>query len=265
MVTLAAKGVDDVPTPGPWAEIFEDTEVHIERVVAYWSRILKSAERNYSLTEREALALREGLIKFQTYIEGEKIIAITDHAALTWSKTFQNVNRRLLTWGTTFSAYPDLVIVYRAGHVHLNVDPISRLRRRAPYQDGPSDADGEPLTIGEQINDPLKNTFDELGPQFEERLLKVANAHAEHLRDEEAPSCAFAIQQEPPFHDEPTAFTYHAALTSTLVVGIADEEILRWRQAYAEDPHPHNREVLRSLRTEDDPLRSEFPQYHVGD
>jgi len=35
---------------------------------------------------------KEGLIKFQAYIEGGTILAITDHAALTCSKTFQNVN-----------------------------------------------------------------------------------------------------------------------------------------------------------------------------
>jgi len=45
--------------------------VHIEQVIEYWSRTLKPAERNYSPTEREALALKEGLIKFQSYLEGE--------------------------------------------------------------------------------------------------------------------------------------------------------------------------------------------------
>ena len=50
------------------------------------------------------MALKDGLIKFQPYIEGERIIAVTDHATLIWSKTFQNVNRRLLTWGTVFAA-----------------------------------------------------------------------------------------------------------------------------------------------------------------
>jgi hypothetical protein len=49
------------------------------------------------------------------FLEGEKIAAVTDHAALTWSRTFQNVNRRLLTWGTIFAAYPDLQIIHRAG------------------------------------------------------------------------------------------------------------------------------------------------------
>jgi len=103
---------NDVPENGSWAESVDETWVHIERVIAYWSRVLKPAERNYSPTEREALALKEGLIKFQPYIEGETILAVTDHAALTWSKTFQNVNRRLLTWGTVFATYPKLRIVH---------------------------------------------------------------------------------------------------------------------------------------------------------
>ena len=72
--------------------------------------------------------LKEGLIKFQPYIEGESILAITDHAALTWGKTFQNVNCQLLTWGTVFAAYSKLCIIYRTSRVHSNVDPISRSR-----------------------------------------------------------------------------------------------------------------------------------------
>ena len=92
LVVQISKADNDVPPSGPWGATLDDTWVYIERVIAYWSRILKPAERNYSPTEREALALKEGLIKFQPYIEGETILAVTDHAALAWSKTFQNVN-----------------------------------------------------------------------------------------------------------------------------------------------------------------------------
>ena len=93
LVTHLVKEDSDVPKQGEWEKEFEETTVYIEHVVAYWSRVLQSAERNYSPTEREALALKEGLIKFQPYLEGERIFAITDHAALVWSRTFQNVNR----------------------------------------------------------------------------------------------------------------------------------------------------------------------------
>ncbi|KAG8727329.1 hypothetical protein FRC10_006224, partial [Ceratobasidium sp. 414] len=86
----ASSGNDEFTSQTTWAEIFDDTEVFIERPIAYWSRTLKPAESRYSPTEREALALKEGLIKFQPYLEGTKFVAITDHAALTWSRTFQN-------------------------------------------------------------------------------------------------------------------------------------------------------------------------------
>jgi len=102
---------------------------------------LKSAEKNYSPTEKEALALRDGLVKFQPIIEGESITAITDHSALTWSKTYQGINRRLAVWGLTFAAYPKLKIVHRAGRVHSNVDPISRLQGRIPFFNQPASND----------------------------------------------------------------------------------------------------------------------------
>lgn len=111
-LVIAVSKDETLPQNGTWANNFENTIVYVERVIAYWSRTLKSAEGNYSPTEREALALKDGLIKFQSYIEGENIYAITDHAALTWTKTYQNINRRLLTWGTIFAAYPELKIVH---------------------------------------------------------------------------------------------------------------------------------------------------------
>jgi hypothetical protein len=68
LVIHISKVESDVPTNEDWGETFEETWVHIERVIAYWSRVLKPAKRNYSPKEREALALKEGLIKFQPYI-----------------------------------------------------------------------------------------------------------------------------------------------------------------------------------------------------
>ena len=178
LVTHLIKENSNVPPPGEWDKNFEDTTVYVERVIAYWSRVLQSAERNYSPTEREALALKEGLIKFQPYLEGEKIFAVTDHAALTWSRTFQNVNRRLLTWGLVFSAFPNMKIIHQAGRVHSNVDPVSRLRRRVPPQESPLDNESNPLKL-KPVEDPLRNMFDELAPRFEEKLLTVATQFAE--------------------------------------------------------------------------------------
>ena len=65
-----------------WAEAVEDTIVFVECMIGYWSRKFKNAELNYSATEHKALAAKEGLVKFQPFIKGEKITLITNHAAL---------------------------------------------------------------------------------------------------------------------------------------------------------------------------------------
>ncbi|HEX9613546.1 MAG TPA: reverse transcriptase domain-containing protein [Candidatus Bathyarchaeia archaeon] len=127
-IKLSKEFDDKRPLPN-WATSWEETLVPVERVVAYWSRVLHSAETRYSATEREALAAKEALVRFQPLIEGERVLLVTDHSALTWAKTYENANRRLAAWGLVFAAFPDLAIIHRPGRVHSNVDPLSRLPR----------------------------------------------------------------------------------------------------------------------------------------
>jgi hypothetical protein len=111
---LSSKIVDS-PTNDIWGDTFDSSVLHVERVIGYWSRTFKSAECWYLTTEREALAAKEGLVKFQPFIEGEKILLVTDHSILQWARTYKNSNRRLAAWGAVFSAYaPNLEIIHRA-------------------------------------------------------------------------------------------------------------------------------------------------------
>ena len=48
-----------------------------EVVIAYHGRGLNQAERNYSTTKREALALVEGIKKFQPYLQNRKFTVVT--------------------------------------------------------------------------------------------------------------------------------------------------------------------------------------------
>jgi hypothetical protein len=115
--------------------------------------LFKSAETRYSTTEREALAAKEGLVKFQPFIEGEDILLVTDHSALQWARTYENANRRLAAWGAVFSAYaPKLEIVHRAGRVHSNVDPLSRLPRAPPPQTSPLEVNDPAIRAKETLD-----------------------------------------------------------------------------------------------------------------
>ena len=82
LVVQITKLDNDIAKNGSWCKTLDATWVYIERFIAYWSRVLKPVEQNYSLMEQEALVLKEGLIKFQPYVEGKVILAVTDHAAL---------------------------------------------------------------------------------------------------------------------------------------------------------------------------------------
>ena len=144
--TLSSK-ISDSPADDTWGETFDETVVHVERVISYWSRTFKGAELRYSMMEREALAAKEGLVKFQPFIEGEQVLLITDHSALQWAHTYENSNRRLATWGAVFSAYaPNLEIIHRAGRVHSNVDPLSRLPRSPPDHTSPMRSEEPSIT-----------------------------------------------------------------------------------------------------------------------
>ena len=60
----------------------------VEKVIAYGSSTLTKAERNYSVTRREMLALISFLRRFRSYLLGKPFVVRTDHAALTWLQQF---------------------------------------------------------------------------------------------------------------------------------------------------------------------------------
>jgi hypothetical protein len=153
VIAISAK-CDDTTEADVWGAALDDTWVHVERVIAYWSRTFKGPETRYSATEREALGAKEGLIKFQPFIEGEQVLLVTDHAALQWARTYENTNRRLANWGAVFSAYPGLQIVHRAGRVHSNVDPLSRLPRLPPDHVSPRKDEAPAIVLdASSVND----------------------------------------------------------------------------------------------------------------
>lgn len=67
-----------------------------EHPIAYMSRSLSKPERNYSITEREALAVLAALEHWRCYLEnGQTITIYTDHSALKWFMSLENPTGRL--------------------------------------------------------------------------------------------------------------------------------------------------------------------------
>lgn len=55
-----------------------------EKVLAYGSRTLNRAERNYCVTDKELLAVRCFVEYFKQYLLGQRFVLRTDHQALVW-------------------------------------------------------------------------------------------------------------------------------------------------------------------------------------
>ncbi|QRV87090.1 Retrovirus-related Pol polyprotein from transposon [Ceratobasidium sp. AG-Ba] len=242
------------------SENWLETKIPIERVCAYWSRVLRPAERNYSATEREALALKEALTKFQAHLEGAQFTAFTDHNALLFANKFAATTTRLAKFSLFFTTYPGMTIMHRAGRVHDNADPLSRYLWRIPHSTNPLPDNYKPLQLKEE-EDALKNTFAEYGDSYAKDIDTLVSHYVTTHLDEFEPSTeVFRVHigsEEQYSQDYDTATTYH------LVASIVDSEISRIREEYSKDPHYSK--VLPWLSPESPTNKTHYPQYAMKD
>ena len=96
-----------------------------ERVIAYYSKALSKAERNYCVTRRELLAVVLSIKHFHHYLYGVNFTVRTDHGALSWLMKFKNPEGQIARWLQLLSTY-NLEIKHRAGKQHGNADGLSR-------------------------------------------------------------------------------------------------------------------------------------------
>ena len=102
-----------------------------EHPIAFASRMLTSAERNYGQVEKEALSLIFGICKFHKYVHGRHFTLVTDHQPLMAilgpkSGTPVLAAARLQRWGLLLSAY-HYEIEFRPTKAHANANGLSRL------------------------------------------------------------------------------------------------------------------------------------------
>lgn len=96
-----------------------------ERVVAYYSKSLSKAERNYCVTRKELVAVNKAVQHFHHHLYGRHFKLRTDHAALTWLRSFKDPEGQVARWIERFSQY-DYTSEHRPGIRHGNADGLSR-------------------------------------------------------------------------------------------------------------------------------------------
>ena len=96
-----------------------------ELPVAFYSRQLQNAEKRYTITELETLAIVAALKHFQFYVYGTSINIYTDHKACVSLFTSTVLNTRLKRM-VDYLQDKDLNIHYRPGKESSNADGFSR-------------------------------------------------------------------------------------------------------------------------------------------
>ena len=103
-----------------------------ERPLAFASRTLSTAERNYAQIDKEALAIVWAVRKFHTYLYGRDFVLVTDHKPLTAifnpEMDLPAMTAARLQRNALFLTEHRYSIEYRNTHKHANADGLSRLR-----------------------------------------------------------------------------------------------------------------------------------------
>ena len=92
--------------------------------IAFKSRKLNSAERNYAAHEREALAIVHALKTWRCYVEGCKVFATTYHETLKYLMTQPHLSRRQARWMEFLQQY-DITIEYKPRKNQPNGCPLT--------------------------------------------------------------------------------------------------------------------------------------------
>jgi len=85
---------------------------------------LKPIEQNYSVTEMEALAIVEAVIKLRNYLLGIKFRIITDHCGLCAVFKTDSANSKLNRW--KWMQEFDFEVIHTKGAMHSDVDCLSK-------------------------------------------------------------------------------------------------------------------------------------------
>ncbi|PAA58275.1 hypothetical protein BOX15_Mlig005277g1 [Macrostomum lignano] len=113
--------------------VLSQVQASEERVIAYASRALSRAERNYCVTRRELLAVVEFVKKFRSYLLPRAFTVRVDHQALTYLLAFKEPEGQLARWLQLLDEF-NFKVVFRRGRQHGNADALSRREQKCTSQ-----------------------------------------------------------------------------------------------------------------------------------
>ena len=98
----------------------------VVRVIAQANLSLSNAERNYSITSKDCLAVVRSIKKFREYLKGFCFTVVTDYSSLQWLRSLKDPTGRLARWALSLLEY-DFEVHYIKGALNVVLDFLSRL------------------------------------------------------------------------------------------------------------------------------------------
>ena len=115
----------DASIKGLGAVLAQKQEDNSVRPVAYASRTLQPHEKNYGISEMEALGVVWAVKHFRPYLYGHHCKVYTDHQALKSLLNTPQPSGKLARWGMAVQEL-DLEVFHRSGKKNSNADALSR-------------------------------------------------------------------------------------------------------------------------------------------
>ena len=200
---------------------------HQQHPVAFFSKSMTPVERNYGISDKEALAIVKALQHWRHWLEGTRlpIEILTDHQNLQYFTKPRILNCRQLRWMDLLNHY-NYIIQYRPGNKNGAADALSRRRELAPE----NPEEDEPTTLFP-------------ASKFADLAAKTAQ-----LNDQEFIECILAVIQEATLSDNAIQELIKEAVTQhplpeniTLIDGLPYKD----DRIYVPDIPEIQRQILR--------------------
>lgn len=153
-------------------------------IIAFTSRTLKGSELNYTVSEKETVAIVHCLRQWRTFVLGRRLVVITDHKSLTFLLKSKLHNARLARWALFLQEF-DFEILHCSGKENTLADVLSRYPLKESNELKPDNEDNVEIFL---IN---------LSPNYKQLRQNFKNIREDQLNDENFGSKMIFLERYP--------------------------------------------------------------------